>query len=43
MTPEEKKELKRLYRKRDKLLAACDNNEELNEKIRALQRKIIDR
>jgi hypothetical protein len=32
-------ELKRLYRKRDKLLSTCENNEELNEKIRALQSK----
>jgi uncharacterized protein YigA (DUF484 family) len=39
MTQMERLELKRLYRKRDKLLSHCENNEELNEKIRALQSK----
>jgi hypothetical protein len=39
MTQMERLELKRLYRKRDKLLSTCENNEELNEKIRALQSK----
>jgi uncharacterized protein YigA (DUF484 family) len=38
MTAEQRTELKRLYRKRDKLLSTCENNEELNEKIRALQK-----
>jgi uncharacterized protein YigA (DUF484 family) len=43
MTPLEKTELKRLYRKRDKLLSHGGNNEKLNDKIRALQSTIIDR
>ena len=38
-----KTQLKFLYRKRDKLLATCENNEDLNEKIREVQRKIMDR
>ena len=35
--PQLKVELKRLYRKRDKLLSTCQNNETLNDKIRSVQ------